>query len=121
MQFAIGLAVTLPLALAFEGLRVRMDGGPRDLARLPGPGKLAGVAIALLLMMIRRSEASRVSALVFLVPPLAALIAWAVLGESLPGVGLDRHGPGRRGRGDSYEDRPRLVLKSITSGTPSSF
>ncbi|MET0811260.1 MAG: EamA family transporter, partial [Thermoleophilaceae bacterium] len=44
------------------------------------------VAITLLLMMIRRGEASRVSALFFLVPPLAALIAWAVLGESLPGA-----------------------------------
>ena len=44
------------------------------------------VAITLLLMMLRRGEASRVSALFFLVPPLAALIAWALLGESLSGL-----------------------------------
>ena len=37
-------------------------------------------------MMVRRNEASRVSALFFLVPPLAGLIAWALLGESLPAV-----------------------------------
>ena len=42
------------------------------------------VSITLLLMMIRRGEASKVSALFFLVPPLAAVIAWAVLGERLP-------------------------------------
>jgi drug/metabolite transporter (DMT)-like permease len=34
--------------------------------------------------MVRRNGASRVSALFFLVPPLAALIAWGLLGESLP-------------------------------------
>jgi drug/metabolite transporter (DMT)-like permease len=44
------------------------------------------VSITLLLMMMRRGEASRVSALFFLVPPLAAAIAWGVLGESLPGL-----------------------------------
>ena len=38
-------------------------------------------------MMVRRGEASRVSSLFFLVSPLAALIAWAVLGESLPASG----------------------------------
>ena len=85
VQFAIGLAVTLPLALAFEDLRVEWTA---DLAISLAYLVLANslVAITLLLMMIRRGEASRVSALFFLVPPLAALIAWAVLGESLPGV-----------------------------------
>jgi drug/metabolite transporter (DMT)-like permease len=42
------------------------------------------LAITLLLTMLRRGEASRVSALFFLTPPLAALIAWIVLGEDLP-------------------------------------
>jgi drug/metabolite transporter (DMT)-like permease len=41
------------------------------------------VAIGLLTLMIRRGEASRVTALFFLVPPAAALIAWLVLGERL--------------------------------------
>ena len=42
------------------------------------------VSITLLLAMMRRGEASRVSAMFFLVPPLAALIAWALLGEAMP-------------------------------------
>ena len=44
------------------------------------------IAITLLLAMIRHGEASRVSALFFLVPPGAALIAWAVIGEAMPAV-----------------------------------
>jgi drug/metabolite transporter (DMT)-like permease len=44
------------------------------------------LAITLLLMMVRRGTASQVSALFFLVPPLAALIAWIVLGASLPAL-----------------------------------
>ena len=42
------------------------------------------IAVGLLLAMIRSSEVSRVSALFFLVPPLAALIAWLILGEYIP-------------------------------------
>ena len=41
------------------------------------------LAISLLLMMIRRGEATRVAALFFLVAPMAALIAWIVLGEQM--------------------------------------
>jgi drug/metabolite transporter (DMT)-like permease len=37
--------------------------------------------------MIRRGDAARVSALFFLVPPLAALIALAILGEAMPPLG----------------------------------
>jgi drug/metabolite transporter (DMT)-like permease len=44
------------------------------------------VSITLLLTMLRRGTASQVSALFFLVPPLAALIAWAILGEALPAL-----------------------------------
>lgn len=42
------------------------------------------VAISLLLAMIRRGEASRVSALFFLVPPAAVLAAWIMVGEHMP-------------------------------------
>ena len=42
------------------------------------------IALTLLLMMIRRGEVSRVSALFFLVPPMAALIGWIVLDEQMP-------------------------------------
>jgi len=42
------------------------------------------VAVGLLLAMIRAGDVARVSALFFLVPPLAALLAWAMLGEVMP-------------------------------------
>ena len=59
------------------------------------------LAITLLLTMMRRGTASQVSALFFLVPPLAALIAWIVLGESLPVARLGRDGA----RGGRRRDR----------------
>ncbi len=42
------------------------------------------IAVGLLLAMIRAGDVARVSALFFLVPPLAALIAWMLLGEVMP-------------------------------------
>ena len=44
------------------------------------------IAVGLLLAMIRAGDVSRVSALFFLVPPLAALLAWLWLGEIMPPV-----------------------------------
>jgi len=44
------------------------------------------IAVGLLLAMIRAGDVSRVSALFFLVPPLAALIAWVLLGEVMPPI-----------------------------------
>ena len=44
------------------------------------------IAVGLLLAMIRAGEVSKVSALLFLVPPLAALIAWLVLDEVMPPI-----------------------------------
>lgn len=42
------------------------------------------IAVGLLLAMIRAGEVARVSALFFMVPPLAAFIAWPMLGEIMP-------------------------------------
>ncbi|QGX98489.1 DMT family transporter [Roseovarius faecimaris] len=42
------------------------------------------IAVGLLLAMIRAGDVARVSALLFLVPPGAALVAWALLGEVMP-------------------------------------
>ena len=44
------------------------------------------VAVGLLLAMIRSGDVSRVSSLFFLVPPLAALLAWLLLAEVMPAV-----------------------------------
>ena len=85
VQCGVALAVTLPPALLIEGFPVAWT---VDLAISLSYLVLANslVSITLLLMMMRRGEASKVSALFFLVPPLAAAIAWAVLGEELPGL-----------------------------------
>jgi len=42
------------------------------------------IAVGLLLAMIRAGDVARVSALLYLVPPLAALLAWGMLGEVMP-------------------------------------
>jgi drug/metabolite transporter (DMT)-like permease len=44
------------------------------------------LAMTLLLAMIRAGEVSRVSALLFLVPPLAAIFGWLLLGEIMPPI-----------------------------------
>lgn len=81
--FTAGLAGILPIALATETLTVEWT--------WPFIGALAYlvignslIATSLLLAMIRAGEVSRVSALLFLVPPGAGLLAWFVLGEVMP-------------------------------------
>jgi drug/metabolite transporter (DMT)-like permease len=83
VQYAIALAVVAPAAALFEELHVDWTADlVVSLAYLVLANSL--LAITLLLAMLRRGEASRVSALFFLTPPLAALIAYAILGEDLP-------------------------------------
>jgi drug/metabolite transporter (DMT)-like permease len=83
VQYVVGFAVIGPAALLVENPRV--DWTPALAASL-GYLVLGNslIAITLLLAMIRRGEASGVSALFFLVPPTAALIAWLVIGERMP-------------------------------------
>jgi drug/metabolite transporter (DMT)-like permease len=83
VQYAVGAAVTLPLALALEGLSVTWS-VPFALALAYLVLGNSLLSMSLLLAMVRRGEAARVSALFFLVPPVATLIAWALLGEALP-------------------------------------
>lgn len=83
IQCSAGLAVTAPLALALEDLRVDWTGElTAVLAYLVLANSL--ISITLLLAMLRRGQASRVSALFFLVPPVAALLAWVMLNEAMP-------------------------------------
>lgn len=84
---AVALLATLPLAFLLESMRV-------DWA----PGLFAGLAylvlvnslisLSLLFAMLRHGEAARASSVFFLVPPLAALIAWAVMGEAMAGQAI---------------------------------
>ena len=82
VQYVVGFLCTLPLAMLFEPMMVTIT--PVFLAALAylvlGNSILA---ISLLLMMIRNGEATRVSALFFLVPPTAAVMAWIVMDEKM--------------------------------------
>ncbi|KAG1256895.1 hypothetical protein G6F65_016129 [Rhizopus arrhizus] len=83
VQYAVGLAVSAPLAFWLEPMRIEWTGPLlASLAYLVVGNSL--VAITLLLTMIRHGEASRVSALFFLVPPCTAVFALMALGEPIP-------------------------------------
>lgn len=83
IQYAVGLVAMLPLAFAYENMNVAWTGEMlAALAYLVIGNSL--IAITLLLAMIRHGEASRVSALFYLVPPSAALLAWLLIGEEMP-------------------------------------
>ena len=83
VQYAVGLAVSAPLAVLLEPMHIVWSGGLfASLAYLVLANSI--VAISLYLAMIRYGEASRVSALFFLVPPSTAVIAFLLLGEPIP-------------------------------------
>jgi len=83
VQYTAGLAVALPFALLREDLHVQWS-TPFVLALSYLVICNSLIAMTLLLLMIRHGEVSRVSALFFLVPPLAAVIGWLLLGEAMP-------------------------------------
>ena len=85
VQYSVGLLVTAPLAVWLEPMRVEWTGALfGSLAYLVVGNSL--VAISLLLAMLRHGEASRMSALFFLVPPCSAVIAYAALDEAIPAL-----------------------------------
>jgi drug/metabolite transporter (DMT)-like permease len=87
IQFAASLAVTLPLALATEPMRLEWT---PDLIAAYGWAVivLTGGGISLLFLMIRHGAATQVTSYFFLVPLVTTLLAWAVFDEQLHGVVL---------------------------------
>lgn len=86
IQCAIGLVFCLPLALFLETNHVELTwqfGGA--LAYLVLCNSI--ITISLLLAMVRRQQAARVSALFFLVPACASVVAMFMLGETMAPVG----------------------------------
>ena len=79
IQFIAAGIVTLPMAVLLEHPDFRF--GVQDWVL----GLSVG-AISLLLLMIRRGAVSAVASMFYLVPPTAALIAYAVFGERLIGI-----------------------------------
>ena len=87
IQFTFAALAVGILAFMFEDMTVRWSQPfAWSLAYLVLVNSI--VAIGLLSFMIRRGAASRVTALFFLVPPGAALVAWLVVDETLTPAGL---------------------------------
>lgn len=83
VQCAVGLAFCLPLALMTEPTHITWTWQfSSALGYLVVCNSL--ISISLLLAMVRRQQAARVSALFFLVPPGAAVMAMLLLGEAMP-------------------------------------
>ena len=92
IQFAASLAVVLPLALIFEGLTpafAAVQWTPRFVAALLWSvmGLSIG-AIFLLFALIRRSDATQVTSLLYLTPPTTAVMAWLMFGEAFNALGI---------------------------------
>ncbi|MES0882774.1 DMT family transporter [Roseibium sp. SCP14] len=87
VQYSIGLIFTAPLAYFLEPMHITWSWQfTLSLAYLVLGASL--LAITLLLAMIRRDEATRVSALFFLVPPTTALLAYVFVDETLAWISL---------------------------------
>ena len=86
VQCCVGLVLLLPVAFLFETMRVHLDAQfALSLGYLVVANSL--VSISLLLAMLRTGSAAAVSAWFFLIPPVAGVVAWVVLGEAMPPLG----------------------------------
>ncbi|PLX35755.1 MAG: EamA family transporter [Hyphomicrobiales bacterium] len=87
VQYAAALVLIVPAALWFETNQINWT--PEFIGAL---GWLVIVlslgAISLLMFIIRHGEVSKVATLFYLVPPVTALMAWGLFGESLGPVQL---------------------------------
>ena len=82
LQYVGALALTLPLALLTESLRITWN-LTVVLTMAWSVLALSIGAIGLLLMLIRRGAVSRAATLIFLVPPTVALEAYWLFGEAM--------------------------------------
>lgn len=81
--YSAGLVGVVPIMFATESMQIQWSWSfVAALAYLVIGNSV--IAVGLLLAMVRAGDVSRVSALFFLVPPLAALLAFLVLGELMP-------------------------------------
>lgn len=82
VQFLAAGTLLLPLALVFETRAIEWT-GTFVFALLWVVLVLSLGAITLLLLLLRRGAATQVSSLMYLVPPVTALIAWVLFDEAL--------------------------------------
>jgi drug/metabolite transporter (DMT)-like permease len=87
LQYAAAVLVLLPLALIFEPMTVRWT---VDFAVAMGwlVVVLSVGAVTLLMVLVRQGAAAKVASLFYLVPPVTAVMAWGLFGETLGWVAL---------------------------------
>ncbi|AXA94293.1 DMT family transporter [Massilia sp. YMA4] len=92
IQFAASAIVVLPFAVAFEDLTpalTSVDWTPRFVGALLWSVLALSIgAIFLLFALIRRSDATQVTTLMYLTPPTTAVMAWLMFGEAFSPLGI---------------------------------
>lgn len=92
IQFAASIVVVLPLAVMLEGLRpdfATVQWTPHFIiALLWSVLALSIGAIFVLFALIRRSDATQVTSLLYLTPPTTAAMAWLMFGEVFNVLGI---------------------------------
>ena len=82
VQFAASLAVTLPLALWLEPMRIEWN-APVLVAMAWSILVLTAGGISLMFYMLRHGRVTAVSSTMYLVPSVTAVMAWLLFGETL--------------------------------------
>ena len=92
VQFAASIVVVLPFALYYEGLDWQFSNVQWTAnfigALLWSVLVLSIGAIFLLFALIRRSDATKVTGLLYLTPPTTAVMAWLMFGEAFNMLGI---------------------------------
>lgn len=92
IQFAASLILTLPFAIWLENMNLSFDTvqwTPRFISALLWSILALSIgAMFLLYTLIRKNAATHVSSLMYLTPPVTALLAWVLFSESLTLTGL---------------------------------
>ena len=92
IQFAATVAVLLPLAMCAEGMDFTMSQvawtGEFIGALLWSVFALSIGALFLLFKLLRRSDATQVTSLMYLTPPTTAVMAWIMFGEAFSLLGV---------------------------------
>lgn len=87
IQFTASLAIALPLALIFEHWSTRFT--PEFIGALMWSALVLSIGgMSLLFPLLRRGEATRVTSLFYLTPPVTALMAWIAFGERFTSLAM---------------------------------
>ncbi len=87
VQYAVGFAVLLPVAAMTETMAIDWTPGfAVSIAYLVIANSI--ISISLFIALVQRGDATRISAMMYLVPPLAMVAAWLILGETITPLAL---------------------------------